>query len=140
MARPDCRQGPPAPVPLAPARDDSNEDEAVDDIADLFPEEEEGPTVQPDVPALAVQHAVQPAGAHGPAVRPPCDEDLAVAFYKQVLCFNNDAAHSLAFDQQLVRPSDFLELEEDNIDDICQAIRKPGGISVGSQVAVISVT
>ena len=63
-----------------------------------------------------------------------------MAYYKEVLCFNDDAAHSLAFDQQMADPSDFLELDEEDIDDICQAIRKPGGIGVGSPVAIISVT
>ena len=33
-----------------------------------------------------------------------------------------------------------MELDDDDIDAICQAIRKPGGIGIGSQVAVISVT
>ena len=127
------------PEPPRPARQNDESNEESDNNADLFPEEPEDPVAQPALPAPAVQPAVQLA-VHCPSTRPPSDEDLVIAYYRQVLCFNDNAAHSLAFDQQLAHPSNFLELEEDDIDNICQAIRKPGGIGVGSQVAIISVT
>ena len=134
MARTQPRQGPPAPVPPAPPRNDSDEDNAeeVDDNADLFPEDEDAavPAAQPPVADPSVQPAVQPA-AHGPAVG-PTDKDLAMEYYKQVLKFNDNAARLLSQDQQLTHPSDFLELEDDDIDNICQAIRKPGGAGAGS--------
>ena len=95
------------------------------------------PVVQPAVPNPGVQPAVP-----NPAVQfaVPTDKDLAVDFYKDVLGFTDDAARTLAYDQQLTRPNTFLELDEDDIDNICQAIRKPGGAGHGAQVAVICVT
>ena len=97
-----------------PESNDSHEE--LDDKAELFPEEPDNPVVQPTVPDSAVEPA-----AYGPAAL-PSDEHLAMEYYKQVLCFNNNAAHLLAFDQQLCHPSDFLELEDEDIDNICQAI------------------
>ena len=124
------------PVPLKAARD-SEESEELEEDPDADPSEdkEDEPADEP----AASDPAVQP-NAYAPAPRPPCEEDLARAYYEHVLGFNQDAAGALAYDQQLVHPSDFLELDEEDIDNICQAIRKPGGIGVGSQVAIISVT
>ena len=125
----------PAPEPAKPEGDDPNEEPNDDD--DLFSDESVGP---PEDPNPTGQPAGKPA-VYGPGVRPPSDEDRgAVEYYKAILNFSDDAAYSLAYDQQLSFPTDFLELDDDDIDAICQAIRKPGGIGTGSQVAVISVT
>ena len=90
-----------------------------DDDADLFPESPD-PSVQP----------VANSGV-----------DPVVQLYTNILGFSPEVANSLAYEQQLDTPSAFLDLTEDNIDSICQAIHKPGGANQRRpQVAIISVT
>ena len=125
------RKAPPEPPANAPEAEDSNPEEE-----DLFPQDADDPVVQPGAPAVQpAAAAVQPAAGLGTT-----DEDLAKEFYKNVLSFTEEAANSLVHDQQLTHPDSFLELDDDDIDNICQAIRKPGGAGLGAPVAIICVT
>ena len=92
------------------------------------------PAVQPAVPGPGV-----PSAAPAPHPGPP-NEDLAKEFYKNALSFTEEAATSLVYNQQLTHPNSFLELDDDDIDNICQAIRKPDGAGHGAPVAIICVT
>ena len=132
---PTQRKAPPEPPANAPEDEDSSPEEG-----DLFPQDADDPVDDPAVQPAAA--AVQPAAA---AVQPAAglgttDEDLAKEFYKNVLSFTEEAANSLVYDQQLTHPNSFLELDDDDIDNICQAIRKPGGAGHGAPVAIICVT
>jgi hypothetical protein len=66
--------------------------------------------------------------------------DTTVDMFKQVHLFSQGAAEALYDDQMIMTLDVLLDLTDDIIEELCRAIRKPGGDGPGHQISKLSMT